>query len=151
MQGDRRARAVAIREVLLGEHLAHGARPQQIDHRRQVHARQPLAVAADLQPARGLEIQQCPRWVLAQAQLHEIGLGIGLHLGRAELHPGGALARGITDTGREISDDQHGGVAGVLEGPQLAKQDRVAEMDVGSGGVDAELDAQGPAQGFGLR
>ena len=41
-------------------------------------------------------------------------------------------------------------MTGVLKGPQLAEQDRVAEMNVGAGGVNAELDAQRPTFAFGL-
>ena len=40
-------------------------------------------------------------------------------------------------------------MAGVLELAQLVEDDRVAEMDVGSRGVDAELDAQRPALALG--
>ena len=123
MQGDRCARAVAVGEVFLGQHLAHGGNPQQFDCLGQIEARQPLAVAAHLQPARGLEIEQGQLLGLALAQLGQVGAGVGLHrLGR-ELHPGGALAGGVADAGGEIANDQHRRVTGVLEGAQLAKQD----------------------------
>ena len=116
----------------------------------QIQAGQPLAVAAHLQPARGLEIEQGELLGLALAELGQVGAGVDLHrLGR-ELHPGGALAGGITNAGGEIADDQHRRVAGVLEGPQFAEQDRVAQVDVGAGGIDAELHPQGAAQALGL-
>jgi hypothetical protein len=47
-----------------------------------------------------------------------------------------AHARGV------VADDQHDRVAGVLELPQLLEHDRVPEMQVGRGRVQAELGAQ---------
>ena len=148
VQGDGRARAVAVGEVFLGQHLAHGGNPEQFDRLGQVQARQPLAVAAHLQPTRGLEIEQGELLGLALAQLGQVGAGVGRHrLGR-ELDAGSALAGGIADAGGEIANDQHRRMAGVLEGPQLAEQDRVAQVDVGAGGIDAELHPQGTALAF---
>ena len=48
----------------------------------------------------------------------------------------------VADARREVADDQHDDVAGVLEVAQLAQHDRVAEVDVGRGRVDPQLDAQ---------
>ena len=98
-----------------------------------------------------MEIQQRPLWILTQPQLHQIGFGVGLHLGGAQLHPGGALAGGVADAGGEVANNKNGGVARILEGPQLAEQDRVAKVDVGAGGVDAQFHPQRPAGGLGLR
>ena len=150
VQGDGGARAVAIGKVLLGQHLAHGADAQQLNHLGQVKPGEPLAVAAHLQPARSLEIKQGALAGLALTQLLQVSGGIGLHRSSAELHPGGALAGGIADAGGEVADDQHGDMAGILEGPQLAEQQRVPQVDIGAGGVDAELDAQGPPGPLGL-
>ena len=116
----------------------------------QIKTRQPLAVAAHLQPARGLEIEQGELLGLALAELGKVGASVGRHYLGRELHPGGALAGGIADAGGEIADDQHCRMAGVLEGPQLAEQDRVAQVDVGAGGIDAELHPQGAALAPGL-
>ena len=83
-------------------------------------------------------------------QLAQISGGVGGHLLLGELHPRGALAGGITNPRREIADDQYRRVARVLEGPQFAEEDAVAQMDVAAGGVDAQLYPQRPAFFFGL-
>ena len=145
MQGDRGAAAVALGEVVLGQHLAHGAGAEQADHRRQVHALQPLGVVSHLQAAGGFEIEQRRLLRLVLPQLAQIGGGVGGHLLLGELHPRGALAGGVADPRREIADDQHRRVARVLEGPQFAEQDAVAQVDVAAGGVDAQLHPQRPA------
>ena len=80
----------------------------------------------------------------------QIGAGIGLHLRFTELHSSGAFAGGIADAGGEVANDQHGRMARILKRPQLAEQDRVAQMDIGAGGIDAELDPQRAAVAFGL-
>ncbi len=107
--------------------------------------REPLAVAAHLQPPGGGEIQQGALGGLPLAQLLQIGGGVGLDRRFTELHPGGALAGGIADAGGEIANDQNRCVARVLKRPQLAEQERVAQVDGGAGGVDAELHPQRPA------
>ncbi len=151
MQGNRRARAVAVGEILLRQHLTHRARAQQLDHLRQIQPRQPFAVAPHLQAPRRFEIQQRPLPRLSQTQLHQVRFRVRLHLRRAQLHPCGALAGGIADAGREIPQDQHRRVARLLERPQPAKQDRMAQVDVAAGGVDAQLHPQRPTRALRLR
>ena len=139
VQGNRRSRSVAVGEILLGQHLAHGGHPQEFNHLRQGQARQPFTVAAHLKAARGLEIQE--GLVLGQAlpKLGQVGAGIRLHGLGAELHPGRTLAGGIANAGGEIANDQHRRVARILEGPQFAEQNRMPQVDIGARGVDAEL------------
>ena len=142
MQGNRGPAAVALGEVVLGQHLAHGAGAEQADHRRQVHALQPLGVVANLQPTRGLEIQQRRVLWLVLPQLTQIGGGVGGHLFFGQLHPGGALAGGVADAGGEIANDQHRRMARILKGPQFAEQNAVPQVNVAAGGVDAKLHPQ---------
>ncbi|CAI8421088.1 MAG: Uncharacterised protein [Cyanobium sp. ARS6] len=150
MQGNRGATAIALGEVILGQHLAHGGRPQQADDLGQIQTCEPFAVSAHLQATRGLKIEQCRLLRLALAQLCQVGGGIGLNLFSAELHPCGAFAGGIADAGCEVADDQHRRVPRILESPQLAEEDAVAEMDVAAGGINSQLDAQGSGLGFRL-
>ena len=72
------------------------------------------------------------------------GLGVGLDLLLGEHRAQGRAPRGVAHAGGVVADDQHHAVAGVLELAQLAQHDGVAEVDVGRGGIDAELHAQGP-------
>src|SRR5690606_3451154 len=58
-------------------------------------------------------------------------------------------ARGVADGGGAVADDEHDLVAEVLELPQLAQHDGVADVQVAARGVDAELDAQLPPLAFG--
>ena len=75
-------------------------------------------------------------------RLLHVGGGVGLDLLLREAGPGGRLARRVTDLGGEVADDQDRGVTELLELAQLAQHDREAEVDVGRGRVDAELDPQ---------
>ena len=78
------------------------------------------------------------------ARLAHVGLRVGVDLGAREHRPGGGAARGIADARGEVADDQHDGVAGVLELAQLAEHHRVAEVDVRRRRVQTELDAERP-------
>ena len=71
-----------------------------------------------------------------------VGAGVGLHLLLGELRAGGLLARGIADAGGEAADQEDHPVAELLEVPHLAQQHRVAQVEVGRGGVEAGLHGQ---------
>jgi hypothetical protein len=60
-----------------------------------------------------------------------------------------AATRWVADARRVVADDEHRDVAGVLELAELVEDDRVAQVDVGSRGVDAELDPQRAALALG--
>ena len=74
--------------------------------------------------------------------LLEIRFCVSVHLLARERRARFGLARGVADHGRKIADQENGGVAHVLEMFQLAQDHGVAEVNVGSGGIDAEIDAQ---------
>jgi hypothetical protein len=78
------------------------------------------------------------------------GPRVGVDLLGREQRPQRRTATRIADPGRVVADDQDRDVAGGLELPQLLEHDHVAEVDVGGGRVDAELDAQRPARGEAL-
>ena len=52
----------------------------------------------------------------------------------------------IADASGEVADDEDGGVAGVLEPPELAQHDGPSEGDVGRGRVEPELHPQRAAE-----
>ena len=55
------------------------------------------------------------------------------------------LAR-IADGGGVIADEEDDLVAKVLESAQLLQGDEVPDVQIGAGGVDAQVDAQRPAE-----
>ena len=61
--------------------------------------------------------------------------------------PRGRAAARVPDARGVVADDQHDRVAGVLELAQLLEHHGVAEVDVGGGRVEPELDAQRAALG----
>ncbi len=65
-----------------------------------------------------------------------------LDLFRGQFRTGFAPIGGIADQGGVIADDQHGLMAQLLEQPQLAQRNGVAQMNVDAGRIDAVLDAQ---------
>ena len=77
------------------------------------------------------------------ADLGEIVAGVGFDLLLGELGAGFVAARRIAHQGRVVADDDHGRVTQILKLAQLAQGDRMSQVDVDSGRVDAVLDAQG--------
>ena len=53
--------------------------------------------------------------------------------------PRGGAARGIADHAGEIANQKNYGVAEILKMLELAEQHGVAEMQIGRGGIDAQL------------
>ena len=72
-------------------------------------------------------------------------LGVLLDLLGGEHLPGGGLSAGIADLGRPVADYENDAVAELLELAQLAEADGVPEVDVGTAGVEAHFEAEGPA------
>jgi hypothetical protein len=64
----------------------------------------------------------------------------------AEGFAGDVLARGITDQAGEITYQEHGVMAQILELAQLVDEHRMPQVQIRRGGVEARLDPQGPAR-----
>ena len=101
-------------------------------------AGEPVGVVHQLD-AVGIEVEHRPH-------LLDVGAGVGLDLVGGQRRAGGRAAGGIADPGGEVADDQHREVSEILELAQFVQNDRMAEMDVGRGRVDAELHPQRPAR-----
>lgn len=71
------------------------------------------------------------------------GVDVGLDFFSGELFTGFGFAAWVADHGREVSDDEAGGVAEFLEVAEFSEDDGPPEGDVGGGGVDAEFGAEG--------
>ena len=84
-------------------------------------------------------------------RLAPVGLGVGVDLLAREHGPRRRAPGGVAHARGVVADDQHDDVAGVLELAQLRQHDGVAEVDVGRGRVEPELDAQRAALREALR
>ena len=122
----------ALGEVVALEQLRDGDVADQPEQRLHVHV-QPLGVVADLQLRVGEQ---------HVAGLVDVRARVGVDLLAGQHRPCRRAATGVPDARRVVADDQHDGVARVLELAQLLEHHGVAEMDVGGRRVEAELDAQ---------
>ena len=125
----------ALVEVLALEHLRDGELGGQADEAFVVELEEPLGVVADfgLVAVENLE------------DLRLVGFGVGVELLAGERRTRGVAARGIADESGAVADEEDDGVAHVLEVLELADEHGVAEVQVGRGGIEAGLDAQGLA------
>ena len=71
-----------------------------------------------------------------------VRLGMRIYLFARERRTRAVTPRGIADERREVPDDQHHCMTEVLELSQLSQRHRVTEVEIGRGGIYAELDAQ---------
>ena len=85
------------------------------------------------------------------ADLLQVIAGVGLDLLRRQARAGLIAAAGVADQGGVVADDQHRLMAQFLEQAQLAQRNRVAEMDVDAGRVDAVLDRAAACRSVTLR
>ena len=132
VQMNRQVLAEPLLEVVALEQPVHGRPARQLDDVVERHRAQPLAVEHDARP---LGIQN-------QAVLLAIGARVVLDLVRGQRRARFGLARRVPDQPREVADHENRLVAEILKLPELLQDDRVAEVNVGGGGVQPELDAQ---------
>ena len=124
-------RGEALGEVVALEDLRHGRRAREAEELLHGHV-EPLGV----EPHLGLLAVEDLEGLL------RVRARVGVDLLTRELRAqGGAPAR-IPDAGGVVAHDEDHDVAAILELPQLLQDDRVTEVDVRSGGVQTELDAQ---------
>ena len=135
MQGDRRLRLVALGKVVALENTGDGELGAHLQQTGQIHRQDPVTVVHD-------------GGLLGIQDLHglaHVGLGIGLDLLLRKLRTGGILARRVANQRGTVADDEGDVVAQVLELTHLAQRHGVAQVQIGAGGVDAELDVEGLA------
>ena len=130
---DRLSCPVALGEVIAFEHLSHRVMRGELQDAGEIQWLEPLGVVADLEVVLREEVEE----------LVEHRLCVGLHLIPGKLWPGHRLPRGVSDSCREVADDEHGGVPLVLELAQLSQRHRPPERHIARGWIDAELHAQG--------
>ena len=135
VQGDRRLGLVALGKVIALEDAGDGELGAHLQQSGQIHRQDPVAIVHD-------------GGLLGIQDLHglaDIGLGVGLDLLLRKLRAGGVLARRIADQCGAVTDDEGDVVAQVLELTHLAQGHGMAQVQVGAGRIDAELDVEGLA------
>ena len=135
VQGDRRLGLVALGKVVAFKDAGDGKLGAHLQQAGQIHRKDPIAVVHD-------------GGLLGVQDLHglaHIGLGVGLDLLLRKLRTRGVLARGVADQRGAVADDKGDVVAQVLELAHLAQRHGMAQVQIGAGGVDAELDVEGLA------
>lgn len=141
MDRDRDAALEAFREVLAFEDPRDRVARRELDHPVGAERHRPLAVVADL----GLVA------VEHQRGLFEVSLRVRLDLLARERRARRVAAGRIADQRREIADQEDHRVPEVLQLAHLVQHDRMADVDVGRGRVEPELDAQRLAGGRAAR
>jgi hypothetical protein len=141
MHGDRGPTLVALGEVVALHHARHGVARGQLDHAARAERVAPLGVVADL-GALGVEHQR---------GLLEIGHRVGFDLLAGQRRARGVAARRVANHRGEVADQENHLVPQVLQLAQLVQHHGVAQVQVGRGRVEAQLDAQRLAALFGTR
>ncbi len=125
---------VAFLEGVAFEHAGDGHFLAEFEGIDEGHGVEPFGVVADFDFIGG--------HVEDFAGLGEVGFGVLFDLLGGEDGAGFLFAGGVADHGGGVADDEDGLVAEVLELAHFAEDDGVAEVEVGGGGVHAELDAE---------
>ena len=119
-------------KIFAFEHAGEAIVGAEADNVDRVHFVEPFAVVADFGFFAVEDFED----------LLEIGFRVGVDLLAGQRRARFGNAGGIADHRGEIADQEDRGVAHVLKMFQLAQHHGVAEMKIGRGGVDAEIDAQ---------
>src|SRR5262249_14701572 len=129
---DRVAVAKPLGEVFALQHRLQSLGAEQAQDVRGAHLPEPLAIAVDFRSP-GVE---------DLVELVEVRLRVGVDLLACEHRPRLRLAAGVSDHRGVVADDHDDRVAVVLKSPQGVELDEVADVEIGRGGVQAELDAE---------
>src|SRR5262245_27612703 len=118
---------MTLAEVVALEHARNRHARAEAQDVREREAREPFAVAVDLR-TRGIEDLE---------DLVRVRARVRLDLGRGEDGTGRRAPARIADERREVADDQHRLVPELLELAQLEEGNRVPEVDVRRGRINA--------------
>src|SRR4030095_2563504 len=91
---------------------------------------------------RRVELDARPRHVDDLAELRAVRVSVPADLVRGERLARLRASRRIADHAGEVADDDDHLMAEILEVAQLAQDDRVAQMKIGRGGVEPQLDLE---------
>jgi hypothetical protein len=125
-----------ISEVFAMEHLLEGHAAVETDDVNEGHFGEPVAVEDDL----GFLAVEDFEGLFAE------GLCISEHFFATELGPRFGATGRVANHGCEVADDEDGLMSELLELAEFFEADGEAEVDVGSGGIDAEFDVEGASE-----
>jgi hypothetical protein len=126
----------AISEVLAMEHLLEGHAAVETDDVNERHFGEPVPVEDDL----GFFAVENFEGLFPE------GFCISEHFFAAELGPGFGASGRVANHGGEVADNEDGLMSQLLELAEFFETDGEAEVNVGSGGVDAEFDVEGASE-----
>src|SRR5471032_1917133 len=132
---DGHAALVALSEILALKNPRDGVTRRKLDHAVSAERHGPLAVVAHL----GLLTIQHERGLL------EIGLRVRLDLLARQRRARGVTPRRVPDQRSEVANQEDHRMAKILQLTHLVQDNRMANMNIRRGRVEAKLDAQGLA------
>ena len=125
-------RVEAFAEVVALQHAGQRVFRRQLDHARRAERPQPFVIEANLGFLRVEDLEHLPL----------VGPRVLVDLFMRQRGPGDLLPGGISDHPGEIADDEDDAMAELLEVLHLADHNRVAEVEVGRGGIESDFDGQ---------
>ena len=132
MQADGLIRVIAIGEIVALENTGNGELAQQAQNVFHFKIENPVSV-----------VHQVGLFLIKDLKgLIDIGLRICVDLFARKLRTRAVAARGVADKSRAVADDERDAVTQILELTELTQRNSVADVDIGSRGIDAELDIQ---------
>ena len=129
-----------IREIVALQQPRHREFGTQLDDVDELERLEPLAVEADLGFVRVQNLEH----------LLFVRFGVAVDFLARHGRPGGVAAGWVADESGNIANQKNHGMTEILEVFHLPKQDGVAKMEIGSGGIEPGFDAQRAAGFFGL-
>ena len=132
VHGDGLTFAVALGEIVAFEHAGDGVLRGEADHAVGAQRGEPLRIERDF----GLVAIENEEYLVG------VGLGVCRQLVRGHGRPRQVATGGVADHAGEVADQKNDVMAEILQLPQLVELNGVSQMEVGSSGVEAFLDAQ---------
>ena len=125
-------RLEAFLEIVALEHSRQRVLRGQLDHACRSELAQPLVVESDLGFLRIEDLEN----------LSFVSLGVFEDLFMRQRRPRDLFAGRISDQSREVADDEDDAMSELLKMLHLPNHDRVAEVKIGRGGIEADFHGQ---------
>ena len=132
VDADRVASVETLVKVVALHHARHGVAAGELDHAARAQLVTPLAVVANLGSG----------WVEHAAGLLVVGFGVGLDLFSCQRRARAVAAAGVANQAGEVANQEDHGMPQILQLPHLVQHHGMAQMNIGRGGIQPQLDAQ---------